>query len=99
MKGLTDYKYNISMKTKLGQKNGTVELFIKNGSITGFLNILGKRNSFEGTITNDGNCTMNGNIVTLVQSIPYTATGYADNEKIDITLKCKKYNFHIYGNA
>ncbi|MGN0174535.1 MAG: hypothetical protein ACI39F_08850 [Acutalibacteraceae bacterium] len=96
---MADYKYNVVMKTLLGQKKGTIELFSVNGKLTGFLDILGKRNAFEGTISKDGKCKLSGNIITLVQSIPYIATGYADKNKIELTLKCKKYVFNILGSS
>ncbi len=94
---MADFTYNISMKTLLGIKNGTIELFNRDGIITGFLNILGKHNAFEGTLDESGACNFSGNIVTLVQSIPYEAKGYADDKRIDLNLVCKRYNFHLTG--
>lgn len=99
MKKLADYTYNVSLKTLLGQKNGTIEVFNKDGNLTGYLNILGKHNAFEGSIDNKGHCVIKGNLVTLVQSIPYTAEGHADEKTIDLTLKCKRYSFHLCGNS
>ena len=96
---MTDCIYNISLKTLLGAKSGTIELFNRDGVITGFLNILGKHNAFKGTLDNNGVCSFSGNIVTLVQSIPYVAKGYADENRIDLELICKRYKFHLTGTV
>lgn len=96
---MTNCIYNISMKTLLGLKHGTIELFNRDGVITGFLNILGKHNAFKGTLDKSGVCKFSGNFVTLVQTIPYEATGYADDKRIELDLIGKRYKFHLTGTV
>lgn len=87
------------MNTLLGQKKGTIELYDFDNKLHGFLNILNKCNEFSGERNKNGECTLNGKIVTLVQSIPYTAVGYADENEINLDVKCKKYTFQIHGSS
>lgn len=99
MNNVPEFTYNVVMQTLLGQRHGTMLMKVHGNKIDGFLNILGSRTSFQGELDNNGGCILSGCIKTLVRTIEYAATGRADDEKIDLTLRGQRDIFYINGIA
>lgn len=80
-------KYHIQMQTPLGSRAGTLEVQIDEDKVRGYLNVLKNLNPFEGTIDENGYCSIRGTLVTLMSSIPYTATGQITPNSLSLSLK------------
>lgn len=90
-------KYHIQMKTQLGIRNGFLEIEIENQTVNGYIHILNHLQSFQGTIDQYGQCTINGWLVTLLNHIPYTATGTISSQSLSLCLKCNQYEIPVNG--
>lgn len=90
-------KYHIQMQTPLGSRSGTLEVQIEKNKIRGHLNVLKHLEPFEGSIDENGYCSISGTLVTLMSSIPYTATGQITPDSLRLSLKGGRNLFPITG--
>lgn len=89
--------YKIQMKTSIGPRYGFLSCQMASGKITGELDILKHIEPFEGKTDEMGNCEFSGQILTLMWTIKYTATGVITDDTVDLALKSEQGNFHITG--
>ena len=85
------------MQTPLGSRSGTLEVQIENSQIRGHLDVLKHLEPFEGNIDENGYCSISGTLVTLMSSIPYTATGQITPDSVRLSLKGGRNLFPITG--
>ena len=88
--------YDVILETSIGKKYGKMDVSVKDKSIKGILHILKGEEPFEGVIDSGGHCRISGNLSTLMQRIPYTATGII-KEHIDLELISEKERFQLVG--
>ena len=93
------YSYKIVMQTPLGPRKGSLYLEISENKVTGYLGLLGNRNSFSGKIDRKGCCKIHGQIITLMRTIEYTGTGHADENSVELTLQGVRDIFYLKGTA
>jgi hypothetical protein len=87
------------MQTEIGPRKGKADFRINDGIVEGDLSLLGQTRRCIGVINDSGVCTLSGKIRTLMQEINYTATGYLDEQKINLVLCGGKYVYHLAGSA
>ncbi|MGN0799910.1 MAG: hypothetical protein ACI4NU_05700 [Christensenellales bacterium] len=92
-------KYQIQMRTPLGNRTGTLEVQIEKNIIKGHLDVLKHLEPFEGNIDENGHCSINGRLVTLMSAIPYTATGQITPDSLHLSLKGGRNLFPITGTV
>ena len=92
-------KYHIQMHTPLGSRAGTLEAHIEKDMLKGYLDVLKNQEPFEGSIDEDGRCSFRGTLVTLMRSIPYTATGQMTAAAVELYLNGGRDVFSITGTA
>lgn len=92
-------KYNISMQTPIGRKQGTITVTTSDVTIKGSLDVLGHSEPFEGVIDADGICSIKGKIVTLLRTVHYTATGRIDEKEVRLRVEAVKNTFEVIGEA
>ncbi len=90
-------KYRIQMQTPLGNRSGTLEVQIEKDKIKGHLDVLKHLEPFEGSIDENGRCSISGILVTLMSSIPYTAAGQITPDSLHLSLKGGRNLFPITG--
>lgn len=91
--------YHIQMHTPLGRRAGTLEVQIEKNKVRGYMNVLAHREPFEGSIDENGNCSFSGTLVTLMSTIPYTASGQITPELLELSLKGGQNLFPITGSV
>ena len=91
--------YQIQMQAPLGSRSGTLEVQIEKNRIRGYLNVLKHLEPFEGNIDENGYCSISGMLVTLMNTIPYTATGQITPESLELSLKGGTNLFSVTGIA
>jgi len=89
--------YDVILETSIGKKYGKMDVSVKDKSIKGILHILKGEEPFEGVIDSGGHCRIRGNLSTLMQRIPYTATGTI-GEHIELELTSEKSVFSLWGS-
>lgn len=94
---MTANLYQIVMRTPLGDKRGQLQMEVREQSISGYLDILGHRKPIHGRMEPDGRCQLEGHMVTLVRTFPFTADGQVDGQSISLTLREGQNVFQIEG--
>lgn len=90
-------KYSILMHTPIGGRAGTLEIQIERNKVRGYLDVLKHSEPFEGNIDENGNCCISGRLITLMNVIPYTATGQIAQDSLDLFLKGGQNVFYVTG--
>lgn len=91
--------YRIQMQTPLGSRAGTMEVQIEEPRLWGNLNVLKHVEPFEGTIDASGACRIRGTLVTLMSSIPYTASGQLTPDSLSLFLEGGRNLFPVTGTV
>jgi len=94
---MTECIYTITMRTPLGPKTGTMTLGNEDGIINGELNILGTRTECRGTVSENGDCAMIGEIKTFMSSFRWQGTGKLTDDEITLVITSGKHRFSIKG--
>lgn len=79
--------YDVLMNTPLGQRKGVLKAKIENGKLTGFLSLFGHTEPIEGTVDENGNCSLRGKFITLMQSVDFAADGTIDCDTLRFAIK------------
>lgn len=90
-------KYDVQMRTPLGSRSGTLEVEIEKGRVTGSLDVLKHAEPIEGSIDEAGTCCLRGKMITLMSTIPYTATGQMTMDSLELFLRGGRNVFHMTG--
>lgn len=94
-----EQQYSVVMHTPLGKKYGTLTAVVSDNSVSGWLDVLKHRERFEGRIDNDGNCEIAGKLITLMRTIPFTATGKMTFGEINLQLSDGRNVFKLTGSV
>lgn len=90
--------FDIRMQTPIGIKIGKMSITNEKGVLSGCLDILKKATPFSGTVFPDGSCNIRGDIVTLMKTVKYTASGVIESDSLSLEVLCGKNKFYITGN-
>lgn len=90
-------KYHILMHTPIGDRAGTLEIQIDRDKVNGYLNVLKHAEPFEGWIDENGYCHIKGKLITLMNTIPYTATGQILPESLTLSLNGGRSIYNMTG--
>lgn len=83
-------KFDIALHTPIGTRKGFMNIKVKDKEIEGILHILKQSVPFKGVIEPSGKCSLSGNLITLMNTIPYKASGYMNDEKIELLMNLNK---------
>lgn len=92
-------QYKVTLQTPLGERYGKMTVTINHGNIEGVLSILKEAGAFHGTIQENGNCVITGELFTLTRTILYEATGKIEKESLHLIVKGEKEQFELFGTA
>lgn len=84
---MDEKKYRVCLTVPLGRRDGSLTIRETDGRAEGRLDVMGEKNPFAGQLSGDGTLKIAGTLRTLVDIIPYTATGKIAGGEIRLTLK------------
>ena len=90
-------KFSITMRAPLGLRFGTICFDIQGDALTGTLNILRCSNAFVGQISQTGDITFTGDIVTRIRTFPYSAKGLIDGHSLSLDISGNRGCLHVSG--
>ncbi|MGN1405722.1 MAG: hypothetical protein ACI4WM_05590 [Erysipelotrichaceae bacterium] len=90
-------KYEIMMHTPIGKRYGDIRINIDKEKIKGYITLLSHCEPVNGSIDENGKCILVGRIVTLMNVIPFTATGEIEEDRLFLSLKGRHNSFQIEG--
>ncbi|MGN0660314.1 MAG: hypothetical protein ACI4JX_01195 [Oscillospiraceae bacterium] len=94
---MSEQRYSIMMKTPLGSKYGVLGATVSENALSGWLDVLGHREPFEGTIDSTGNCSIKGTLVTLMSTVHFIATGKLTASGVSLQICCGHNVFELTG--
>lgn len=94
---MTKLLYEIEMQTLIGIKRGTMYAEIFEQEVKGVLNLMKQSTPFYGMIDRNGECNIQGKIISLTKTIPYQAAGQLKRETVTLDLHTDQGEFHITG--
>lgn len=89
--------YCIIMKTPMGKKSGQLTLHEDENELTGFIDILGNRNTIRNGTIKNGECRFSGVFETFIRNISFSAEGNVNEKEIFLVVKAGKLHMHISG--
>ena len=89
--------FQITMKVPIGERTGRLWWDAQGETLQGALEILGHENPVTGRLR-DQQLELEGSIVTLVRSIPWTASGNLQGERLRLTLHGPRHNWTLEGS-
>ena len=93
------HQYDVTMRTPIGLRYGTMAVTVDGREVRGTLHILKRANPFAGNIDESGQCSLRGELTTLTRTIPYEATGWIARESLTLRLKGAVESFDLSGKA
>ena len=94
---MSRFVYDIILETQIGAKRGNLSLDIDRGTVEGQLTVLEKEEPCRGRVDEQGNCRLQGRLVTLTQVIDYSATGSIGEQGVHLTLLGGGRKYFLYG--
>lgn len=89
--------FDITLKAPIGDRKGKMEWREQGGSLDGILEIMGHRNPFSGHISPDRLVEIEGNMVTEMRDISYTARGTLQSGLLSLELQEPRNRYRIEG--
>lgn len=96
---MAHYLYDITMKTPLGDRRGQLSLDCENGHCQGSMTLLGTKTGIQGTLDETGHCELQGELRTLLRSLPYAASGTLQPDRLSLTLVAGGHGYAIRGQG
>lgn len=96
---MIEQKYKVVLYTPLGERKGMLGLVFSDDKISGYLEILGHRESVLGDLDHGGNCKLAVKIVTLMSKFCYEAVGRIDDKSVDLMLYGERNELSMKGSA
>ncbi|MGN0327059.1 MAG: hypothetical protein ACI4DW_12155 [Lachnospiraceae bacterium] len=94
---MKEQRYSVCMNTLLGKKHGILFARITEDIVNGWLDILGHREPFAGTIDEAGNCSITGTIITLMRTVYFSATGRLTETSVFLRIQGERHVFELNG--
>ena len=90
-------KYSASINTPMGAINGMITLMSNNNSVQGIIEMMGMKNTFNGSKIKDDAAKFSGNFNTPLGNIEYNATCTVMGDTLELIANTNKGNFKIQG--
>lgn len=94
---MAEWDYDITMKTPLGKRYGTMHVEIREEQMSGSIVLLNHKEPFKGTVDREGNFEIEGTLISLIRKIPFRGRGKIDREKLYLQLQGERNTFEVRG--
>ena len=92
-----DGLYEFNVKSPMGNIKALVKL-ITNGSIlSGYVDVMGKRNEFNNGVVSGNNLSLKGKISAGMMNIQYTIVGNVQGDILNLAAQTNMGNFNLQG--
>ena len=92
---MTEYKYDVILYAPIGERSGQLLLRTEGRAVKGELKILRRSTELTGIICEDGSLEAEGELVTLMKRIPYSAEGRISGDDIQMTLYAGRRTYEL----
>lgn len=94
---MIDGFYQITLKSPMGLKEGTLDVFSEGSKLIGTFQILKNKNSFEGELLGDSEFLIRGQIITSASQVEYELKGRVTEEELKGWVETPKVIMELKG--
>lgn len=92
-----DGLYEFNIQTPMGNIKALVKLVTNGNVLSGYVDVMGKRNEFTNGMVNGNNLSLKGNISAGMMNIQYTIVGNVEGNTLNLTAQTNMGNFNLQG--
>ena len=92
-----DGLYEFNIKSPMGNIKALVKLITNGNNLSGYIDVLGKRNEFKNGIVNGNNLSLNGNFSAGMMAIQYNIIGVIQGNTLNLAAQTNMGNFNLIG--
>ena len=92
-----DGLYEFNIQTPMGNIKALVKLITNGSNLSGYVDVMGKRNEFNNGIVNGNQLSLSGNIAAGIANIQYDITGNVQVNILSLFAKTNMGNFNLQG--
>lgn len=90
--------YEMNIKTPMGNMNSKVKLITNGSNLSGYIDVMGKRNEFSGGKISGNNFSISGCAHVAIATIKYDIQGTVQGNILNINANTNMGNFKLQGN-
>lgn len=92
-----DGLYEFNIQTPMGNIKAMVKLITCGNNLSGYVDVMGKRNEFNNGSVNGNNLSLNGKISAGFANIQYNITGNVQGNNLNLVAQTNMGNFNLQG--
>ncbi len=92
-----DGLYEFNIQTPMGNIQALVKLITNGNNLSGYIDVMGKRNQFNNGTVNGNTLSLNGSISAGMVNIQYNIMGTVQGNTLSLVAKTNMGNFNLQG--
>ena len=92
-----DGLYEFNIKSPMGNIKALVKLLTNGSILSGYVDVMGKRNEFNNGTVSGNNLSLKGNIAAGMMNIQYTIIGNVEGNNLNLAAQTNMGNFNLQG--
>lgn len=92
-----DGLYEFNIQTPMGNIKALVKLMTNGNNLSGYIDVMGKRNQFNNGTVNGNNLSLNGKISAGMINIQYNIMGNVQGNNLNLVAQTNMGNFNLQG--
>ncbi len=92
-----DGLYEFNIQTPMGNIKALVQLITNGNNLSGYIDVMGKRNQFNNGTVNGNNLSLNGKIAAGMVNIQYNIMGTVQGNNLNLVAQTNMGNFNLQG--
>ena len=93
-----DGLYEFNIQTPMGNIKALVKLITNGNNLSGYIDVMGKRNQFNNGTVNGNNLSLTGKISAGMLNIQYNIMGNIQGNNLNLNAQTNMGNFNLQGN-
>lgn len=93
-----DGLYEFNIQSPLGNIKALVKLITNGNTLSGYVDVMGKKNEFYNGTINGNNLSLKGDISAGMMKIQYTILGNVQGNTLNLAAQTNMGNFNLKGN-
>ena len=92
-----DGLYEFNIQSPMGNIRALVKLITKGNTLSGFIDVMGKRSEFNNGFVNGNQLSISGKISAGIANIQYDISGNVQGNTLNLVAKTNMGNFNLQG--
>lgn len=92
-----DGLYEFNIKSPMGNMKGLIKLITNGNNLSGYIEVMGKRNEFNNGTISGNTLSLKGKAATGMMNIQYTIIGNVQGDILNLSAQTNMGNFNLQG--